>query len=141
MTESGPADYQYYLSDLYRYYFGVRYSYAMLLKQEDVPARFKAVIRQYLLSCVAAETTLESHLYYLRSGDPAYEVYQELDARIRLTAPVRHRDLFGREEILWKERIVKAEELAAVTPEEKQRQGYRLCELQIPRRRLREFSL
>ena len=141
MITAQNEDFQYFLSDLYRYYFGVRFSYEELLEDDRIPARFKAVIRHYLLPLVSRETTLESHLYHMLPGDPAYEIYDGLDARIRMTAPIVHRTFTGKEEILYRETIQSVKELAAVPPGEKEKKGYSLCELQIPRRKLREFVL
>ncbi len=141
MKENQYTDRRYFLSDLYRYYFGVCSSYAGLLQDEEIPPRFKALIRQYILPRVSPETTLESHLYYLSPESPEYAVFTGLDARVRMTAPRLHRTLTGKQEILYKESIVTAAELASVPPAEKERLSFRLSELQIPRRKLREFTM
>jgi len=140
MTEAA-GDFIYCLNDLYRHYFGAGLSYAQMLQSEEVPPRFKALIRAYLLGEVGAETTLESHLYYLREGQVSCELYTGLQARVRITRPQTRRNLFGREETLFKEEIVSVGDLIQIPAADKQRQGIQIREVQIPKRKLREFTL
>lgn len=134
-------DFKYMLQDLYRLYFGVKSSYRELMENEDTYTRFKAVCRQYLMEEVDPETTLESHLYYLTPDQPAAEVYKGLGARVKLSVPSVQKGLFGKEQRIFKEEIWSVEELMALSAHQKQFRGIVLSELQISKRKLREFVM
>ena len=134
-------DFKYMLKDLYRLYFGVKSSYRELMENEDTYTRFKAVCRQYLMEEVDPETTLESHLYYLTPDQPAAEVYKGLGARVKLSVPSVQKGLFGKEQRIFKEEIWSVEELMALSAHQKQFRGIVLSELQISKRKLREFVM
>ena len=134
-------EFKYIMQDLYRLYFGARCSYREILESDETYTRFKAVCRQYLITDVDVDTTLESHLYYLPPGDDAAEAYRQLGARVRLSRPVTRKGLFGREEKLFKEEIWKIEDLMALSVRQKEFRGIVLSELQIPKLKLREFSI
>ena len=134
-------EFKYIMQDLYRLYFGVRCSYREILESDETYTRFKAICRQYLITEVDPDTTLESHLYYLTAGDGAAEVYCQLGARVKLSLPVTRKGLFGKEERIFKEEIWKIEDLMALSAHKKQFRGIVLTELQIPKLKLREFSV
>ena len=134
-------DFKYMLQDIYRLYFGVKSSYRELLENEDTYTRFKAVCRQYLIKEVDPETTLESHLYYLTPDQRAAEVYAGLGARVKLNVPSVQKGLFGKEQRIYKEEIWSIEELMALSAHQKQFRGIVLSELQISKRKLREFVI
>ncbi len=112
-----------------------------ILENEDAYYRFKAVCRQYLITEVDQDTTLESHLYHLTPDQPAAGVYTELGARVKLSVPVVKKGIFGREHKVYKEEIWKITELMELSVQKKQFRGIVLTELQIPKIRLREFAV
>ena len=134
-------DFKYMLQEIYRLYFGVKSSYRELLENEDTYTRFKAVCRQYLIKEVDPETTLESHLYYRTPDQQAAEVYAGLGARVKLSVPTVQKGLFGKEQRIYKEEIWSVEELMALSAHQKQFRGIVLSELQISKRKLREFVI
>ncbi len=138
MTEK---DFKYMMQDLYRLYFGIRCTYREILDNEDAYYRFKAVCRQYLVTEVDEDTTLESHLYYLTPDQPAADVYTKLGARVKLSVPAVKKGLFGREEKIYREEIWKITDLMQLSASRKQFRGIVLSELQIPKVKLREFAV
>ena len=142
MTDHTSAnEFKYIMQDLYRLYLGVRCSYREIMDSDETYTRFKAVCRQYLITEVDADTTLESHLYYLAPGDDAAEVYRQLGARVKLSRPVTKKGFLGREHKLFQEEIWRIEDLMELNAGQKQFRGIVLSELQIPKLKLREFSL
>lgn len=131
-------DFKYSMEDLYRVYIGVKSSYRELLESEQVNTRVKAVIRQYLLPLVDGDTTLESHLYYMNSEDEAFSVYRHLGAKVLLSRLSRKR-FAGGDRTVRREALLKIENLASFTPEEKEQNGFILTELQIPKLKLAGF--
>lgn len=134
-------DFKYMMQDLYRLYFGIRCTYSEILENEDAYYKFKAVCRNYLITEVEGDTTLESHLYYLTPEDPCAKVYEAIGARVKLSIPAVQKDLFGREHRIFREEIWKVEKLMDLSPQQKQFRGIVLTELQIPKIKLREFAV
>ena len=67
MTDMGPGnDFKYIIEDLYRLYFGAKCTYREIMESDETYTRFKALCRHYLMTEVDQDTTLESHLYYLK---------------------------------------------------------------------------
>ncbi len=142
MTQQGEGnEFKYIMQDMYKLYFGARCTYRELLESEETYTRFKAVCRQHLITEVDEDTTLESHLYYLKPEDGAAEVYRLLGARVKLNVPTTKKGLFGKEQKVFKEEIWKITDLMALSAHQKQFRGIVLSELQIPKLRLREFVI
>lgn len=137
MTEN---DFKYNMEDIYRLYFGIKNTYREILEHEDTYARFKVICRQYMITEVDPDTTLESHLYYLTPDRPEAEVYRKLGARVKLNVPAVKKGLFGREEKVYKEEVWKIADLMELSAHQKQFRGIVLSELQIPKLKLREFA-
>ena len=55
-------DFKYVLQDFGNIYIGARYSYEEMLKSEEIPYKWKAIIRHYLLKETSPETTMENHI-------------------------------------------------------------------------------
>ena len=66
-------DFKYVLQDFGNIYIGARYSYEEMLKSEDIPYKWKAIIRHYLLKETSPETTMENHIFFMKEDDFAYE--------------------------------------------------------------------
>ncbi len=81
---AGENDYKHVMQDFSNLYLGGRLSYGEMLTREDVPFKWKAVVRHYLLKEVAEDTTLENHVFFLKEGDFSLETYEQLHARFRL---------------------------------------------------------
>ena len=134
-------DFKYMMQDLYRVYFGVQCTYGEILENEDAYYKFKAVCRQYLVTEVDPDTTLESHLYYLTPDQPAAQTYRQLGARVKVNVPTVRKGLFGKEQKVFAEELWTIEDLMAISAHSKQFRGIVLSELQIPKIKLREFAV
>ena len=66
-------DFKYVLQDFGNIYIGARYSYEEMLKSEEIPYKWKAIIRHYLLKETSPETTMENHIFFMKEDDFAYE--------------------------------------------------------------------
>jgi hypothetical protein len=134
-------DFKYMMQDLYRVYFGMQCTYREILENEDAYYKFKAVCRQYLVTEVDPDTTLESHLYYLTPDQPAAQTYRQLGARVKVSVPTVRKGLFGKEQKVFAEEMWTIDDLMAVSVHSKQFRGIVLTELQIPKIKLREFAV
>ena len=142
MTDNGLGnEFKYIMQDLYRLYFGAKCTYREILESDETYTRFKALCRHYLITEVDQETTLESHLYYLTPEDEAAEVYRGLGARVRLSVPSVKKGITGRQQRIFREEIWKVEDLIALSAQQKQQRGIVISEIQIPKRKLREYTI
>ena len=128
-------DFKYVMADLSRILIGTRYTYEELARSEDLSFKLRMIIRQWILQDVTPETTLESHLYYMETSEISYEVLCQLKARVRVHYPVRKGG-----SVIYREKILKIQELAALSPAEKKRQDLRLAELQLSKLALMQLS-
>ncbi|MBQ9034229.1 MAG: hypothetical protein IJ107_06115 [Lachnospiraceae bacterium] len=142
MTDERPGnDFKYIIQDLYRLYFGAKCTYSEIMESDETYTRFKALCRNYLITEVDPDTTLESHFYHMSSSDRAAEVYTSLGARVRVNVPTVKKGLLGREQRVYKEEIWKIEDLMELSAQRKSFRGIVISEIQIPKRKLREFVI
>ncbi len=130
-------DFKYYMQDVERHYFGARFNYDELLRNEIVPFKYKTIITKYLKDSVDFDTTLESHLYYMEKDTEDYRVYRQLRARVRLQ---QYKDP-ERPENGFKEKLYTIEQLVKYNNEEKERLGFIIRELVISKLSLFGFSV
>ncbi|MDO4292728.1 MAG: hypothetical protein Q4C65_05780 [Eubacteriales bacterium] len=94
-------DFKYVLQDFGNIYIGARFSYREMLAREDMPFKWKAIVRHYLLKEVSEDTTLENHIFYMKETDFSYQTLKELKAAFKLSvwqAPDGKRRKSGRYE-------------------------------------------
>ncbi len=130
-------DFKYYMQDIERNYFGARYNYNELLNNEMVPFKFKTIITKYLKDDVDLSSTLESHLYYLTNENYDYRIYKQLKARVRVSEYKNQKDSSKG----FREKIYKIEELARISPSEKEEKGIIIRELILSKLALFAFSV
>ena len=130
-------DFKYYMQDIERNYFGARYSYQEILDNEMAPFKFKTIITKYLKDEVDLDTKLESHFYYLTTDSFDYQIFKQLKTRIRVV------EYKGSEDSSrgFKEKIYTIEQLARISPEDKEKQGMIIREIFISKLALFAFSV
>ena len=127
-------DFKYFMQDAEKYYFGARLSYSELTDNENVPFKFRTIIGRYLTRSISEETTLEQHLYHMTRDDEAFAAYRELKAKVRFVEMKKNSGLF-------KERVLKINDLALITEDEKKERGMVVRELVISKLALFAFSV
>ncbi len=130
-------DFKYYMQDIERNYFGARYSYREILDNEMAPFKFKTIITKYLKDEVDLDTKLESHFYYITTDSFDYQIFKQLKTRIRVV------EYKGSEDSSrgFKEKIYTIEQLARISPEDKEKQGMIIREIFISKLALFAFSV
>ncbi len=139
MQKTVYEDYKYSVQDTARIYVGCRYTFSEFLEEEEILFKFRLVMQKYILPEADPEDTLETHLYYLSPDSFLVRIYRQMKAKVRVnvletkkTFPcigAGKREGGGRKRYVTKQLTV--EELAAVPPEEKERQGYVIQELSV----------
>ena len=78
MMKQSYEDYKYVMLDTAFLYLGAKYNYGEIIENEDIPFKFRAIIEHYILPEMDAETTLESHFYFMEKKEFSYKTYQQL---------------------------------------------------------------
>ena len=128
-------DFKYTMQDVSKYYFGARLSYDELLRQEMAPFKFKTIVEKYLTESIPSDTTIESHLYYLKEGTFDYKVFKQLRSRVRVSQYKKNSTE------LYTEKLYTIPELSSISAEEKESMGMIIRELVISKLALLAFSL
>lgn len=138
MQKTVYEDYKYSVQDTARIYVGCKYTFGEFLEEEEILFKFRLVMQKYILPEADLQDTLETHLYYLAPDSFLVKIYRQMKARVRVNVLEAKKPFpvigggktgEGRKRYVTKQFTV--EELAAVPPEEKERQGYVIQELSV----------
>lgn len=134
-------DYKYILESLSTIQVGARYAYSELQDNVDFSYKFRCIIKKTFLSEVSADTTIESHLYYMKPEDESCGVLSLIKSKIRLYVPRQKKGRGGRIVTEYEERILTPKELASISPEQKTAMGMMIFELQINKLGLMSYAV
>ena len=122
-------DYKYGMQDTSRVYVGCKYTFAEFLEAEEVMFKFRLLVQKYILPEADPEDTLETHLYYLQSGNFLVKLYDQMKARVKINIIEEKKSLVGKPKKEYVTRQLKVSELVRMTPEEKEAAGIVIQEL------------
>lgn len=131
MQKTVYEDYKYSMQDTARVYVGSRYTFAELLESEDVLFKFRLIVDKYILPEADKEDTLETHLYYLAPDSFLVKLYGQMKARVKVNVIEEKKSFFGGKKKAYVTRQFSVEELADMTPAQKERQGLVIQELSV----------
>jgi len=77
-------DYKHVVQDATNVYIGGKLSYAEMMELDEIPFKLKTILSQYILKEVAADTTIENHIFYITPEDMSYMIYKRLKAGFSL---------------------------------------------------------
>ena len=124
-------DYKYNMQDTGRVYVGCKYTFGEFLEEEEISFKFRMVVQKYILPEADLEDTLETHLYYLPEDSFLVKLYRQMKARVRISILEEKKSFFGKCTKAYATRQVTVEELAAMTPEEKEACGVVIQEISV----------
>lgn len=78
-------DFKYIVQSFGDFYIGARWTYGEMLVNENMPFKWKAVVRHYLLKDVAPDTKMEDHIFFMNEQDFSYETLKELKAKFKMS--------------------------------------------------------
>lgn len=78
-------DFKYVVQSFSDFYIGARWTYGEMLVNDEMPFKWKAIVRHYLIKDVAPDTTMENHIFFMTEQDFAYETLKELKARFKMS--------------------------------------------------------
>lgn len=133
-------DFKYAMEDLTRIQIGAKYSYDEIIENESISYKFRSICRQVFEREVAPDTTIESHLYYLENGSQSCETYRKLKTLVTvLVADAALKQEDGTPQ--YHQRTLKVQELALLSPVQKQKMGIIIQEIEISKLGLSMFVL
>ena len=133
-------DFKYVLQDFGNLYIGARSSYGEMLENEDIPFKWKAVVRHYLLKEVDPATTMENHIFFMTKKDFSYETLRELKAKFKMSVwipPDGKRHKTGH----YESREYKIEEIVASAELHRQMDSIVVEELHLTKLALMTFAV
>ena len=132
-------DYKYVMMDTGNLYLGAKYTYGELMEHEMVPFKFVTVLERYIVPDMGADTTLESHFYYMQPGDFAYRTFLQLKTKVKISRLMRKKTLFGKQEQVFKTELISLKDFAQMSPEQKERENIFIQEVVISKLGLFSF--
>ncbi len=134
-------DYRHVIQNTSALYVGAKFNFQDIVKEEEVPFKFRTIMSRYILPEVDGEDTFESVIYYLQPEGFVYEVFLQLRTKVRTLELTRVKPLFGKEKYIYKEHLYTMAELAAIPKEEKERMGIVIQEIQFSKLAIMAFSV
>lgn len=134
-------DFKYVLQDTARISIGVKYTYAEMLTDERIPFKLQTIVSRYILKESAEDTTLESEFYYMEKGSFIYDVYRQLKAKVKVRTQTVKKTLFGKEKLVYKEEVLRVDELADINLARKKASGLLIEEIEISKLGLMSFTV
>lgn len=130
---------KYCMQDTSFLYVGTKYTMEEIVEEEEIPFKFRLIVERYLLPEADPQDTLESSLYYIKPGDFAVRLYKQLKAKVKINIIEEKKSVLGGSKKRYVTKLLSVEELASMTPEEKQEKGIVVQELRMSKLALMGF--
>ena len=139
MRKTTYEDYKYNMQDTGNLYIGSKYTLNEIIEEEEITFKFRLVVERYILPEADLEDTLETHLYYLDPKSFLVKIYKQLKAKVKVNIIEEKRSLRGGRKKQYVTKLMKIEELAAMTVAEKEEKGLIVQELILSKLALMSF--
>lgn len=137
-------DYKYVMTDTGCLYLGAKYSYGELMDNEDVSFKFRAILERYILTEMDAETTLESHFYFMNKKEFSYKTYQQLKVKVKVSRLVTTKPFLGfigKPRRIYQTEVIPLIKFVEMTKEEKEHAGIMIQEIIINKLAMMAFVI
>lgn len=132
-------DNKYNMQDTSYLYVGAKYTLSEILDEEEIMFKFRLIVERYILPEADLQDTLETHLYYLKEDSFLVKIYKQLKAKVKVNIIEEKKSLFGGRKKQYVTKFLTVKELAAMTPEEKEKKGIVVQELRMSKLALMGF--
>lgn len=139
MQKTVYEDYKYSMQDTASLYVGTKYTLGEILDEENITFKFRLIVERYILPEANMQDTLETHLYYLQPKSFIVKIYKQLKAKVKVNIIEEKKSLFGKNKKEYTTKILRLEELVAMTPQQKEQQGVVIQELIMSKLALMAF--
>lgn len=134
-------DFKYFMQDVNALYIGAYYNYGELMENEMVPFKLKSIIEHYIMKDTQADTTLESQFYYMTGEEFSYRTYTQLKAKVKVCMFVESKSLFGKEKIVYKNKIIPLSQFVQMNLAQKKKYGVKVQEIILSKLAMMAFSV
>ena len=113
------------------------------MTNEDVPFKFRAMVERYILPETDAETTLESHFYYMNSKDFACRTYRQMKIKVKVSHMVEKKGFFGLGKVqkIYKTEMIPLDKFVAMSKAEKESKNILIQEIVVNKLAMMTFVL
>lgn len=132
-------DQKYCMQDVGNVYVGTKYTIDEILENEEIPFKLRLVTERYILPEADREDTLETHLYYLDEKSFLVKIYKQIKAKVKVNLIETKRTMTGKEKASYVTKTMTVEQLAAMSPEEKEKVGVVIQEISVSKFALMAF--
>ncbi len=139
MQKTVYEDYKYSMQDTASLYVGTKYTLEEILDEENISFKFRLIVERYILPEADLQDTLETHLYYLPKESFNVKIYKQLKAKVKVNIIEEKKTLFGKHKKEYTTKILKLEDLVAMTTKQKEQQGVVIQELIMSKLALMAF--
>lgn len=140
-NEQDNQDYKYVMQDAGSIYLGAKFTYEEIMDHPDISFKIKAIIEHYLTKEISMDTSLESHFYYMEPKSFAARTFDQLKIKIKVSEKRKKKGLFGKEKLVYGDKIYKLQEFTAIPVKEKQEKGILIQEITFPKMALMMFPV
>ena len=134
-------DYKYTMADYSNIYLGAKLSYREIIEHPDINFKIKAVIERYFLKDLDADTTLESHFYYMTPEEFAAKTYLQLKVKVKFNILEEKKGLFGKGKRVYTTKIMPIHKFMELNLAQKKAGGVVIQEIVFPKMTLLSFVL
>jgi hypothetical protein len=127
------------MQDTSSLYLGAKYTFGEILENEEIYFKFRLIVERYILTEADAEDTLESHLYYLDAKSFLVKIYDQLKARVKVSVIEEKKSLTGKKKKQYVTKVLKMQELVAMSADEKEQCGMVIQELKVSKLAMMTF--
>lgn len=131
MQKTVYEDYKYSMQDTSRIYLGCKYTFGELLEDEEISFKLRLILKQYIMPEADLEDSLESHFYYLKPDSFLIQIYKQLKGKVKVNVIEEKKSLIGGKKKVYVTKQYTVDQLAAISPEEKERQGMVIQEFSL----------
>lgn len=139
MQKTFYEDNKYSMQDTSYLYVGTKYTLGEITEEEEILFKFRLIVERYVLPEADISDTLETQLYYMKPKDFVVRIYKQLKAKVKVNIIEEKRSITGAVKQQYVTKMIKVEELAAMTPEEKEKKGVVVQELRMSKLALMGF--
>lgn len=139
MQKTVYEDNKYSMQDTTTLYVGAKYTMGELLEEENISFKFRLIVERYILPEADRQDTLETHLYYLKPESFAVKIYKQIKAKVKVNIIEEKKSVTGRRSRRYTTKVLTVEQLAAMTPAQKEAQGVVVQELSMSKLALMTF--
>lgn len=134
-------DYKYTMADFSNIYLGAKFTYRDVMEHTDINFKIKAIIERYFLKDLDADTTLESHFYYMKPEEFAAKTYLQLKVKVKFNILEEKNGLFGKKQRAYTTKILPIHKFMELNLAQKKAGGVVIQEIIFPKMTLLGFVL